>query len=79
MGHRDDRDGDAGKPADLRGKHSPGIDDDVGGDRLSLSSAPLDLDTGDAATVRGDRHDPAVGLDRGAPRPGARSQRLGQP
>ena len=42
VGHRHDRDRDAGEPADLGGEHPAGVDDDVGRDRLPRAVAELD-------------------------------------
>ena len=79
MRHRDDRDGHAGQPADLRREHAAGVDDDVGLDRRSLAALALDLDAAHPAALDVDADDASVLADRGAT--GARTcrERLGQP
>ncbi len=76
--HRDDRDGHPGHPADLRGEHPAGIDDDLRADLVALALV-LDGHPGDAASIHADRDHPRVGPDRRAARPRAGGQRLGEP
>ena len=68
MGHRDDRDRDAGQPADLRGEHAAGVDDDVGRDRLARAVAELDVDAGHAAALDADRRRRGCGSGSSTPR-----------
>ena len=77
VGHRDDRHGHADQPADLRGEHPAGVDDDVGADLRSLAPV-FDRHAGDPAAIRADGDDPGLRADPGAALPGAGSQRVGE-
>ena len=78
VGHRDDRHGDADHPADLRGEHAAGVDDDVGAD-LGPFALVLDGHAGDPAAVRADADDAGLGPDPGAPLARSRGERVGEP
>ncbi len=70
---RDDRDGDPGQAADLRGEHARRVDDDLGLDRSGIGLHP-----GHAPVLDGDGGDPGPGPDVDPSLARAGGQGLGQ-
>ena len=78
VGHRDDRNGHADQPGDLRGEHPAGVHHHVGADLRAVARV-FDRHAGDPAAIRADGDDRRLRADPGATLPGAGGQGVGEP